>query len=90
MPPTRVALGAATLVAHPAAAHAAQTTRTAPRPATDPTPRTGDPLLVNPEVSGPYGTADSGPRLVTALGFAPPAGLIADRHRHRRPGQRRP
>ncbi|SED61685.1 hypothetical protein [Streptomyces melanosporofaciens] len=45
-----------------------------PVPATDTTARTGDPLLVNPAVSGPYGTADSGPRLRTALGFAPRPG----------------
>ncbi|WP_413812240.1 hypothetical protein [Streptomyces sp. OE57] len=29
---------------------------------------------MNPEVSGPCGTADSGPRLGTALGFAPRPG----------------
>ncbi|MGW7619246.1 hypothetical protein ACWGLG_26010 [Streptomyces antimycoticus] len=45
-----------------------------PVPATDTTARTGDPLMVNPAVSGPYGTADSGPRLRTALGFAPRPG----------------
>ncbi|MFE9062214.1 right-handed parallel beta-helix repeat-containing protein [Streptomyces violaceusniger] len=45
-----------------------------PVPAADTTARTGDPLFVNPAVSGPYGTADSGPRLRTALGFAPRPG----------------
>ncbi|WP_206282200.1 hypothetical protein [Streptomyces rhizosphaericus] len=72
MPPTRVALGAGprwSRTPPPRTPHGPR--GPLPVPATDPTPRTGDPLLVNPEVSGPYGTADSGPLLGTALGFAP-------------------
>ncbi|MFF7655356.1 right-handed parallel beta-helix repeat-containing protein [Streptomyces sp. NPDC007983] len=45
-----------------------------PVPATDAHARTGDPLFVNPAVSGPYGTPASGPRLRTGLAFAPRPG----------------
>ncbi|WP_055553871.1 hypothetical protein [Streptomyces sp. NBRC 110028] len=45
--------------------------QTRPTPATDAHARTGDPLFVTPDVSGPYGTPTSGPRLRTGLAFAP-------------------
>lgn len=47
---------------------------TLPVPATDTAARTGDPLFRDPAVSGPYGTAATGPQLSTALGFAPAKG----------------
>lgn len=43
-------------------------------PATDSHPLTGDPQFADANVSGPYGTAASGPQLRTALGFAPRPG----------------
>ncbi|QLH26520.1 right-handed parallel beta-helix repeat-containing protein [Streptomyces sp. Rer75] len=45
-----------------------------PVPATDTQARTGDPLFVNPAVSGPYGTPTTGPQLRTGLAFAPRPG----------------
>ncbi|MEU0803729.1 right-handed parallel beta-helix repeat-containing protein [Streptomyces sp. NPDC005970] len=47
---------------------------TLPVPATDTAARTGDPLFRDPAVSGPYGTAATGPQLKTALGLAPAEG----------------
>ncbi|MEU4245586.1 right-handed parallel beta-helix repeat-containing protein [Actinoplanes sp. NPDC026619] len=46
-------------------------------PATDTGAKTGDPKFVNPGVTGPYGTATSGPQLKTALAFALTAGSPA-------------
>jgi hypothetical protein len=36
-------------------------------PASDTSPKSGDPRFVNPTVSGPYGTLASGPQLRTGL-----------------------
>ncbi|GIF23462.1 hypothetical protein BJ973_004073 [Actinoplanes tereljensis] len=46
-------------------------------PSTDTSARTGDPKFVNPGVTGPYGTAASGPQLKTALAYALTAGSPA-------------
>ena len=46
-------------------------------PSTDTSAKTGDPKFVNPTVSGPYGTATSGPQLSTALAYALTAGSPA-------------
>ena len=46
-------------------------------PASDTRAKTGDPKFVNPTVSGPYGTAASGPQLKTALAYAVSAGSPA-------------
>jgi hypothetical protein len=46
-------------------------------PSGDTSARTGDPKFVNPTVSGPYGTAASGPQLTTGLAYALSAGSPA-------------
>ena len=46
-------------------------------PSSDTSAKTGDPKFVNPTVSGPYGTAASGPQLSTALAYAVSAGSPA-------------
>ena len=46
-------------------------------PAGDTAARTGDPRFVNPAVSGPYGTAASGPQLATGRAYALTAGSPA-------------
>jgi Right handed beta helix region len=46
-------------------------------PSSDTSPKSGDPKFVNPTVSGPYGTAASGPQLKTALAYSLTAGSAA-------------
>jgi len=46
-------------------------------PSGDTSARTGDPKFVNPTVSGPYGTPESGPQLRTGLAYAVAAGSPA-------------
>lgn len=46
-------------------------------PASDPSPKTGDPKFVNPTVSGPYGTATTGPQIATGFAYALTAGSPA-------------
>lgn len=46
-------------------------------PVGDTTAVTGDPRFNAPDVTGPYGTATSGPQLATAFGYRPAAGSAA-------------